>query len=110
MRQAIDYFNYLDEPEEIEVEEFDVLGGTRDFIDVFDRLNELLTATWDEMYSHAEKYYEKNGHLNVPREFTVENGLSLGRWIAVQRSIYNGTSYGMLTEERIDKLNKIGMN
>lgn len=109
MRQAIEYINYLGEPDEIEVDEFDILGEARDFVGVLDRLDEPLTATWDEMYSYAEKYYKNHGHLNVPREFTVENGLSLGRWVISQRSIYNGTSYGMLTEERIDRLNRLNI-
>ncbi len=110
MREAVEYFNYNGEGENIQVESFEIIAEVRDCIEVFENLNDLLTATWDEMYSCAEKFFKEYGHLNVPQLFKTESGLSLGHWITTQRSIYNQTTYGVLTEERIDKLNRIGMN
>ena len=109
MREAVEYFNYNGESEAIHAETFEIIAEVRDCIEVFDNLNGLLTATWDEMFKYAKEFFKENGHLNVPQLYKTQNGLSLGRWIIAQRSIRKGTAYGVLTEERIEKLDSIGM-
>lgn len=64
------------------------------------------SETWKEMYKLAQQYYEENKHLSISStSFTYKNA-SLGSWIVTQRKNY---SQGILTEEQITLLNKIGM-
>ena len=49
------------------------------------------------------------GHLQIPMTYKTENVCSLGLWIQHQRAIRKGFSRGVLSEERIAKLNAIGM-
>ncbi|MFF2188813.1 Helicase associated domain protein [Streptomyces sp. NPDC058155] len=67
---------------------------------------------WAMNYQAAEQYYEREGHLNVPRKH-VETVLSedqdkrelkLGAWISNQRS-----RAAALTPERAEQLSQIGM-
>ena len=72
---------------------------------------------WDQKYKLAKAYYEHYGHLNVPVYFKTkngykkdENGINLGAFINGQRKAYQGKETYHLTEEKIAKLKKIGMN
>ena len=60
---------------------------------------------WEENYKLATEYYKDHGNLQIPRKFEI-NGKKLGVWISTQRVKYNK---GTLSEDRIDKLNAIGM-
>lgn len=82
-----------------------------------DKLNELgmrweskSDITWEKYYESARNYYFKNGDLKVPALFTDEKGIDLGRWIA-QIRLYrkSGIKSRMLSSERIESLDKIGM-
>ncbi len=71
------------------------------------------TKPWDEMYEYAKSYYEHHGNLEVPFRFKTtngyeydENGVNLGEWIGTQRTTYKNEK---ISEERIAKLNLIGM-
>lgn len=67
-------------------------------------------VAWEKYYSAAKLYYEKYGDLKVPATFVDENGIDLGRWIAQKRTWRkNGIKSKMLTPERIETLDKIGM-
>ena len=103
------YYRSLGEDNLIVNERFTVIDEVHECIELFDRLENVLTASWDLMYECAKKYYEKNGHLEVPARYFSEDGYSLGRWIYNQRSIRKGTLSGTLTDIQIEKLNKIGM-
>lgn len=59
-------------------------------------------AVWEEMYLQAKRYYEEHGNLMVP------SGNSLFAWLIRQRSLRNGKIAGVITEERIAKLDAIG--
>jgi hypothetical protein len=67
---------------------------------------------WALNYAAAKRYYEREGHLRVPRkhierivgEDQEERELKLGAWIGNQRS-----RAATLTPERIEQLSKIGM-
>ncbi len=60
---------------------------------------------WEENYKLAEKYYKDNGDLQIPYYYEI-NGKNLSRWLRTQRSKYNK---GTLSEDRVDKLNAIGI-
>ena len=61
------------------------------------------------MYEQAKCYYKENGDLEVPARYVTADGYSLGHWIYNQRYIRKGVLDGDLTEERIAKLDAIGM-
>ncbi|MET9453142.1 DEAD/DEAH box helicase [Streptomyces cinerochromogenes] len=70
---------------------------------------------WAMHYTAAKQYYEREGHLRVPRKhtetITMDDGedqeqrdLRLGAWISNQRS-----RAATLTPERVEQLSNIGM-
>lgn len=109
MACAISYYNSLGKNEKIAVDKFEIIGIVKDCVELFDKLNETFTAGWDEMYRCACEYYSEYGDLNVPNKYKAANGLSLGNWLNTQRGVRNGKINGILTEERIKKLDEIGM-
>ena len=76
---------------------------------------------WNENYKLAKAYYETNGHLNMLATYRTFDGITevtkddprydeaipLGTWITSQRMGYTGKAG--LTEERLRKLESIGM-
>ncbi len=109
MACAILYYNSLGESEKITIDKFEIIGIVKDCVELFDKLNETFTAGWDEMYRCACEYYSEYGNLEVPRRYKTVNGLSLGNWLDTQRGIRSGKINGILIEERIEKLDKLGM-
>ncbi len=70
---------------------------------------------WMNMYNLAKTYYEYYGNLKIPYSFKTingyeydETGIKLGVWIRSQRQLYRGEA-GNMTEEKIKKLENIGM-
>lgn len=59
---------------------------------------------WDYLFQIAEDYYIERGHLRVPTGYTTEDGIQLGRWLRRQADHRE-----QLTEEKIQRLNEIGM-
>jgi hypothetical protein len=55
----------------------------------------------------AKEFYEKNGHLQIDRDYVVQN-VQLGRWIETQRYARKGVHY-KITAEQIKLLDEIGM-
>ena len=109
MQIAANYYRFLGIHEKIVSEKFNIIDEVQNVRWLFDQLNDTLTASWDMMYACAKKYYETEGNLEVPRRYKTEEGYALGDWIFTQRSVYRGDSYGTLGEERIRKLESIGM-
>lgn len=109
MRLAVSYYRSHGLESNIINEHFRVIDEVKECLSLFDKLNETLTASWDFMYAEAKKYYEQNGNIEIPKRYKTPNGYSLGTWILTQKRVYNGLVGGILTEERIDKLNAIGM-
>ncbi len=66
---------------------------------------------WRKNYRRAEAFFQGHGHLNVPRGYVTEDGMSLGIWVENQRKAYGGRKRGAaaLTEGQIQLLNAIGM-
>ena len=67
---------------------------------------------WDKMYELAKEYYKENGNLNVDTHSSYK-GENLGYWINHQRNSYRlkntDKANTEFSEERIKKLNSIGM-
>ena len=64
-----------------------------------------LDDKWNEKYKLAEEYYNEHKNLLIPKSYVI-HGVNLGNWIAWQRQNYKNNK---LSEERINKLNKIKM-
>jgi superfamily II DNA or RNA helicase/ferredoxin-thioredoxin reductase catalytic subunit len=62
-----------------------------------------LETDWNEMYQKLIEYKNIYGNCNVPARWSKEP--KLGRWVSGQRKT---RKIGKLSEERIEKLNKIG--
>ncbi|MBQ9182123.1 MAG: helicase associated domain-containing protein [Bacilli bacterium] len=60
---------------------------------------------WEERYALAKNYYEEHGDLLIPNKYVI-NGINLGIWLTTQRRLCEKNS---LSEEKIDKLKKIGL-
>lgn len=61
---------------------------------------------WERYYALAKQYYGKHGHLRIVVSYIAQDGSKLGVWIANQRSYRR---QGKLSEERINRLDKIGL-
>ena len=66
---------------------------------------------WNEGYQEAKCYFEAHGDLNVPAEYVSPSGYNLGNWVKRQRytRLNPDKGCGVLTPERIARLNAIGM-
>lgn len=60
---------------------------------------------WIRKYELLKAYYDTNGDLFVPHNYTVD-GVNLDSWLIRQRYLYNN---GKLSNERFSKLQKIGV-
>jgi superfamily II DNA or RNA helicase len=109
MQEAVSYFSSIGNAESIINEKFQIIDEVKDCKQLFDELQDCLSASWELMFAAASKYYEEYGDLLVPRRYKTTEGLSLGVWTGTQRRVKNGTIPGILTEERIEKLDSIGM-
>lgn len=66
-------------------------------------------ASWEKSYLYAKDYYECYGNLDIKSTYEVE-GFKLGKWISNQRtSMKDSSNSHILTPERINRLNEIGM-
>ena len=109
MHVATSYYRSLGENEQIINEKFKVIDEVRNCRELFEKLNDALTATWDMYYTSAKQYYQENGNLEVPARYITEEGYALGSWLNNQKAIRKGTIAGKLTEDQIQKLDSIGM-
>ena len=66
---------------------------------------------WNEGYQEARRYFDAHGDLNVPAGYVTPGGYNLGNWVKRQRYTRHNPekSCAVLTEERIAKLDAIGM-
>lgn len=64
------------------------------------------------MYEKAKESYEKNGNLSITSYYVCEDGCKLGQWLASMKARYkkNIPNDKLLTEERVRKLEEIGVN
>ncbi len=109
MQVVMTYYRERGLENEIVNEHFKVVDEVRGCIELFERLNDTLSASWEYMFGEAKRYYEKNGNLEVPKKYKTEQGYSLGSWLTTQRKVRRGEQFGILGRERIEKLDSIGM-
>lgn len=66
---------------------------------------------WNQGYQEAKRYFEAHGDLRVPVNYVSPEGYALGKWAKRQRYTRQNPekSCGALTEERIERLDAIGM-
>ena len=66
---------------------------------------------WNEAYQRAKCYFEAHGNLKVPINYLSPDGYALGKWVKRQRYTRQKPekSGGVLTAERIARLDAIGM-
>ena len=110
MNTAINYYRGTGQEDKIRNETFTITDETRDSKQLFNELEETLSASWDSMYKLAKAYYEKHNNLDIERRYVTPEGYALGSWLNTQKLVYAGRIHGILTEERIQKLNAIGMD
>ena len=110
MTDAINYYRGIGQPDRIVNETFTITDETRDSKQLFCELEETLSASWDSMYLLAKDYYEKHHNLEIERHYVTPEGYALGSWLNTQRRVRSGKICGILTEERIKKLDAIGMD
>jgi len=108
MQEIVIYYRDIGGEKNIVNARFRVIDEVQDAEDWFDKLQYTLSASWDTMYEAAKKYFEEHGNLFVPIANKIDN-LALGYWIDAQRKAMNEAVSSLLTEERIQKLNAIGM-
>lgn len=109
MQIAATYYRSIGMGEEIINEHFRVVDEVRDCMELFEKLNDSLTASWGLMYHYAQVYAQQNGNLDVPKRYVTPEGYSLGAWLHTQRQVYNKKIAGILTAEQIELLDTIGM-
>ncbi|MCC8047417.1 MAG: Helicase associated domain protein [Clostridiales bacterium] len=109
MQLVTSYYRDRGESGQIINEHFRVIDEVRDCRELFNKLNDTLSASWDMMFHMAEAYHAENGHLEVPAYYLTDDGYPLGQWVATQRRVRKGDVRGCLTEERVRKLESIGM-
>ena len=66
---------------------------------------------WNEGYQEAKRYFDAHGDLNVSADYVSPGGYNLGNWVKRQRYTRQNPekSCAVLTEERIVRLDEIGM-
>ena len=66
---------------------------------------------WNQGYQEAKRYLEARGDLRVPVNYVSPEGYALGKWVKRQRYTRQNPekSCGALTEERMERLDAIGM-
>lgn len=109
MDLATAWYRSTGEESKILNEHFEITCEAEDCLRLFSQLNESLTASWNYMFSEAEKYYKENRDLNVPKRYITPSGFSLGSWLSTQRQIHAGKIPGRLTEDQVSRLDSIGM-
>ena len=109
MQVATSYYRSIGETDQIINEKFKIIDEVRNCRELFEKLNDALTATWDMYYASAKQYYQENGNLEVPARFITEEGYALGSWLNNQKAIRKGNIVGTLTEDQVQKLDAIGM-
>lgn len=109
MEAVVSYYANEHRESEIARDGFELVDEVRECRELFEQLEETLSAPWDMMYGEACAYYRAHGDLNIPKRYRTEANLALGSWVQTQRRVRQGSCAGVLTEERVAKLDAIGM-
>ena len=106
MQEAVYRLNANGEGDKIITERFEVVEQVHDCRVLFEQLQASFSSSWEHYFSEASIYYAEHGNLNIPRSYVTAAGERLGQWFASQQWAY---PKGKLTEEQIERLNRIGM-
>ena len=63
-------------------------------------------AAWEEGFSHLKKYFELNGHADIPKNFKSPDKYALGQWLSHQRTVYKKGNY---PADRLERMNALGV-
>ena len=95
--------------DEAKIDAFKISDTVRQIQDIFSKIDNCLSLSWDDYYELAVEYYKEHGNLLVPVNYS-KNGMNLGYWIIDQRKTMKGQGHRRdLTEKQIEKLDAIGM-
>ncbi|MCI8403208.1 MAG: DEAD/DEAH box helicase family protein [Lachnospiraceae bacterium] len=64
---------------------------------------------WENAFLKAERYFKEQGHLNVEKGYMTEDGFRLDLWLERQRKGYREGKRKVLSQERVERLEKMGM-
>ena len=67
------------------------------------------SSQWNYYYSLLEKYYKEHGNIDIPSSFKID-GEKVGLWLEYQKQAYRGAFGYTITQERIERLEKLGIN
>ena len=111
MQEAVHRLYANGESCKIVTERFEVIEQVHDCRVLFEQLQASLSSGWEHYFSEASIYYAEHGNLNVPADYVSPCGYNLGNWVKRQRNTRQNPekSGAVLTEERIAKLDEIGM-
>jgi superfamily II DNA or RNA helicase len=108
MQEAIVRYNRNGESEKIVNKNFHVIDEVKDCKQIFEALQDILTASWEAYFETTKEFFAEYGHLDIPTTYRHKN-LALGKWIYSQRRIKKGEIAGHLSAERIELLDSINM-
>ena len=109
MQEAFVLFPRTNEEKDRFSDRFWIWDETKNARALFARLCGNLSSAWNTYYTAAKAWYQETGNLKIPKSYVTPDGLTLGSWIVTQRKVRTGTAAGALTEEKIKKLDAIGM-
>lgn len=109
METALDYIRRDGDGSPVVSERFEVIGELHDCLELFRKLEGVLSSSWDVMYLEAKLYYGQHGDLLMTRRYISDAGYPLGRWVYTQR-MNRRKGDGSISRERIEKLDAIGMD
>ena len=109
VRTAVQHLYAAGEGHRIVVDQFEIEAQTEDCRRLFEQLDRSLSSSWEQYFHAAGLFSAEHGHLNVPKQYKTETGLSLGTWITTQRKVRAGQTCGSLSQAQIDRLDSIGM-
>ena len=82
-------------------------------IEILDGVGFLWDASfpqWYRQYEKAKEYYEKHRSLVISADYREENGKQLSLWIIYQRKLFKNKRFDILTKEKRQLLDEIGMD
>ena len=94
-------FIMSDIPESIKIKYKDFESSIK--LQIWDRLN----TGWSIGFKYLQKYFEREGHSNVPHRYQTDDGYPLGTWVNTQRTQSNQNK---LSKERLEKLKTVNFS
>lgn len=76
---------------------------------LYGKLRREMEARWEVLCQAAADAAAKEDTLELPRSYTIHNGVPVGKWLELQRQVQAGQRPGRLTAEQAAKLEKLGI-